>query len=98
MSGISTVDLNPVYNVPKLSAHNALQRTAPRVSSSCYFLSGRVHAGPPLSYARCLLLRSAFAAIAPRFAVAELGVVRRHATRSLETMLVESPFFDTPSA
>ena len=50
---------------------------------SCY--SGLDPSRPfvALSYVRCLLLRSTFAATAPRSAVAELGVVRRLRTRIL---------------
>ena len=41
-------------------------------------------------YVRCLLLRSTFAATAPRSAVAELGVVRRLCTRPVKVVLKAS--------
>ena len=56
--------------------NHALQRTAPRVPVAAILACARPVVA--LSYVRCLLLRSTFAATAPRSAVAELGVVRRH--------------------
>ena len=66
-----------VYPNPMKSPNHALQRTAPRVTVAA--VSSLVPSRPSvaLSYVRCLLLRSTFAATAPRSAVAELGVVRR---------------------
>ena len=43
-----------------------------------------------LSYVRCLLLRSTFAATAPRSAVAELGVVRRRSPSPMNESLHSS--------
>ena len=45
-----------------------------------------------MSYVRCLSLRSTFAATAPRSAVAELGVVRRHSTRPMKSTLLSFLF------
>ena len=66
--------------------NHALQRTAPRVTVAAISSSDPSRPLVALSYVRCLFLRSAFAATAPRSAVAELGVVRRSRPSVLKTM------------